>query len=108
MDITNSDLTKETMDFAENIEFSENILPKTEIKEEKGFKIENQKVFLESQPFDVKPDLNQLKNNIDFVETIEFSENILHKKEIKVEEEFDQEVWKPSLSDVKPKLSLSK
>ena len=33
-----------------------------------------------------------------------FSENIMPKKEIKEEEDFDQEVWKSSSFDVRPKL----
>ena len=36
MDIRNSDM-QEAIDFFENIEFTENIRPKTEIKEEGGF-----------------------------------------------------------------------
>jgi hypothetical protein len=35
-----------------------------------------------------------LLKDFDFVDNIEFSENIMPKKEIKEEEEFDQEVWK--------------
>ena len=50
MDIRNSDLLKETINFVEKIEFSE-FLPKTEIKEEEGF---DQEV-LKYSPFDVKP-----------------------------------------------------
>ena len=44
-----------------------------------------------------------LKETINFVETIEFSE-FQPKTEIKEEEGLDQEVWKSSPFDVKPKL----
>ena len=47
MDITNSDLTKETMDFAENIEFSENIIPKQEIKEDT--EIETNEIYMQNR-----------------------------------------------------------
>ena len=56
MDIEKSDLLKETMNFVENIEFSE-FQPKTEIKEEEGL---DQKVWKFS-PFDVKPKLEQVE-----------------------------------------------
>ena len=49
MDIENSDLLKETINFVENIEFSE-FQPKIEIKEEEGL---DQEVW-KSSPFDVK------------------------------------------------------
>ena len=51
MDIRNSDLL---LDFVETIEFSENLIPKKEIKEEEGLKIENQE-FSQTPAFDVKP-----------------------------------------------------
>ena len=43
------------------------------------------------------------KETINFVENIEFSE-FQHKTEIKEEEGLNQEVWKPSPFDIKPKL----
>ena len=46
---------KETIEFVENIKFSENIQPKAEIKEEEGF---DQEVW-KSLPLDVKPKLEQ-------------------------------------------------
>ena len=55
MDIENSDLLKETINFVENIEFSDNI--KTEIKEEEGLDQE----FWKHQPFDVKPKIEQVE-----------------------------------------------
>ena len=55
MDIKNSDLLKETINFVENIEFSE-FQPKTEIKEEEGL---NQEVW-KSPQLDIKPKLEQL------------------------------------------------
>ena len=57
MDIENSDLLKETIDFVENIEFSDKIQPKTEIKEEEGL---DQDVWKYST-FDVKPKLEQIE-----------------------------------------------
>ena len=56
MNIEKSDLLKETMNFVENIEFSE-FQPKTEIKEEEGL---DQEVW-KSSPFDVKPKLEQVE-----------------------------------------------
>ena len=58
MDIENSDLLKETINFVENIEFSE-FQPKTEIKEEEGL---DQEVW-KSSPFDVKPKLEQIETS---------------------------------------------
>ena len=55
MDIRNSDMLKETINFVENIEFSDNI--KTEIKEEEGL---DQEVWI-PQPFDVKPKIEPLE-----------------------------------------------
>ena len=55
MDVNNN-FTKETINFVENIEFSEFQL-KTEIKEEEGL---NQEVWKPS-PFDVKPKLEQVE-----------------------------------------------
>ena len=40
MDNTNSDLQTNRIDFVENIEFSNDVKPKTEIKQEEGIKIE--------------------------------------------------------------------
>ena len=57
MDIENSDLLKETINFVENIEFSDKIQPKTEIKEEEGL---DQDVWKYST-FDVKPKLEQIE-----------------------------------------------
>jgi hypothetical protein len=61
MEIENSDLLKETIlqtvNFVENIDFSHNIQPKTEIKEEKGFDKEVWKY----SPFDVKLKLGQVE-----------------------------------------------
>ena len=61
MDAENSDLLKktilQTINFVENIEFSHNIQPKTEIKEEKGF---DQEVW-KSSPFSVKLKLEQVE-----------------------------------------------
>ena len=56
MDIEKSDLLKETMNFVENIEFSE-FQPKTEIKEEEGVDEEVWKF----SPFDVKPKVEQVE-----------------------------------------------
>ena len=56
MNMENSDLLKETINFVENIEFSE-FQPKTEIKEEEGL---DQEVW-KSSPFDVKPKLEQIE-----------------------------------------------
>ena len=92
MDSKKSDLLKETIKFVENIEFSDNVDPKTEIKQE----------VWKSSSVDVKPKLEQvelnyetgqakikndlLKETIDFVTNIEFSDNIMPpKKEIKGE-----------------------
>ena len=58
MDIKNSDLLKETINFVENIEFSE-FQPKTEIKEEEGL---DQGVWKPS-PSDVKPKLEQVETS---------------------------------------------
>ena len=49
MDDTNSDLQTNIIDFVENIEFSNDAKPKTEIKEEEGFKIE-----LKEEKFDLE------------------------------------------------------
>ena len=70
MDIRNSDMLKETINFVENIEFSDNI--KTEIKEEEGL---DQEVWIH-QPFDVKPK----------IEPVEASETV--QAQIKTEPEF--------------------
>ena len=56
MDVENSDVLKETINFVENIEFSEFQL-KTKIKKEEGL---NQEVWKPS-PFDVKPKFEQLE-----------------------------------------------
>lgn len=45
-----------------------------------------------------------LKETNDFVENIEFCDNIQPKAEIKEEEGFNQEVWKSLPLDIKPKL----
>ena len=97
--------SKELISFVENIEFSDNTIPKREIKDEKGF---NQEV-CESSSFNVKPKLEQVeasenievkiendpsKEIISFVENIEFSDSIMPKNEIKEEEGRYQEVWK--------------
>ena len=58
MDIENSDLLKETINFVENIKFSE-FQPKIEIKEEEGL---DQEVW-KSSPFDVKPKLEQVETS---------------------------------------------
>ena len=57
MDIRNSDLL---LDFVETIEFSENLIPKKEIKEEEGLKIEKQE-FSKTPSFDVKPKLEPVE-----------------------------------------------
>ena len=49
MDDTNSDLQTNIIDFVENIEFSNDVKPKTEIKEEEGIKIE-----LKEEKFDLE------------------------------------------------------
>ena len=94
-----NDPFKEIVGFVENIEFSDNTIPKREIKDKKGF---DQKI-CKSSPFDVKPKLEeveaQIKNDpfretIDFFDNIEFSDNIMPKNEIKDEEGRNQEVWK--------------
>ena len=57
MDVRNSDLL---LDFVETIEFSENLIPKKEIKEEEGLKIEKQE-FSKTPSFDVKPKLEPVE-----------------------------------------------
>ena len=147
MDTRNSYLLKDTIGFVENIKFSDNFMPKTEIKQEEGFKEENQDQSWKSPPFDVEPKLEQveasetgqikiktepkeffsktcdsrfteestfnsqtgirnsdlLMKTIDFVENIEFSDNVIPKTEIKKEEGFkeeNQEIWKSPLFDL--------
>ena len=56
LNILNSDLLRDTIEFAENIEFSDNFKPKIEIEDEKESKIENQE-FGKSTQFYVKPKL---------------------------------------------------
>jgi hypothetical protein len=86
-----NDPSKEIISFVENIEFSDSIIPKNEIKEKKGF---DQEVW-KSSPFDVKQKLDQVeaydssKETISFVENIEFSENIIPKQEIKEDKGFN-------------------
>ena len=108
-----NDPSKEIISFVKNVEFSD-IIPKIEIKEEKGFDQQVRK----SSSFDVKPKLEQLeasernevkiendpsKEIISFVENIEFSD-IIPKKEIKEETGFNQDFWKSSPFDIKQKL----
>ena len=147
MDTRNSNLLKDTIGFVENIEFSDNVMPKTEIKKEEGFKEENQDQSWKSPPFDVEPKIEQveasetgqikiktepkeffsktcdsrfieeatlksqtvirnsdlLMKTTDFVENIEFSDNVIPKTEIKKEEGFkedNQEIWKSPLFDL--------
>lgn len=64
--IRNSDLLTKTTDFVENIEFSDNVIPKTEIKKEEGFKEENQEIW-KSPLFD----LDRLENKLEQVEATE-------------------------------------
>ena len=60
-DTRNSNLLEDTIGFVENIEFSENVMPKKEIKKEEGFKEENQDQSWKSPPFDVEPKLEQVE-----------------------------------------------
>ena len=64
--IRNSDLLMKTTDFVENIEFSDNVIPKTEIKKEEGFKEDNQEIW-KSPLFD----LDRLENKLEQVEATE-------------------------------------
>ena len=62
MDIRNSEQLRDTIDLVENIEFSENLIPKKEIKEEEGFKIENQE-FSKIPAFDFKHKLEPVETS---------------------------------------------
>ena len=66
MDARNSNLLKDTIGFVENIEFSDNVIPKTEIKKEEGFKEDNQEIW-KSPLFD----LDRLENKLEQVEATE-------------------------------------